>query len=148
LVGDQPRFRRLARQPGLMASFASGLVMALFGLEVVVRVVAAIAFSDDGVSWQDIPALTAWLLDEEMVTRVARCGGFAVLVSWTTLLFSRQWHVEQSWVDRLGRAIGFCWILAAFAIASGNVLTETDYYTRYVHAHPESSLPAALDAVP
>ena len=127
LVGARPRFRRLARQPGLMALCASGLAMALIGLQLIVTLLAVVAFADDGASWEDISALPAWLLDEQVVTRATRCGGFAVLVSWTTLVVGRQWRVERSWGDRAGRVLGFCWILAAFAIASVDVLMQTDY---------------------
>jgi hypothetical protein len=146
LVGTRPRFRRLARQPGLMALCASGLVMALIGLQLLVTLLAVAAFVDDGVSWEDISALPSWLLDEQMVMLTTRCGGFAVLVSWTTLVVGRRWCVERSWGDRLGRVLGFCWILAAFAVASVEVLMKTDY-ERYVHLHPETRLPVPSDPV-
>jgi hypothetical protein len=144
LVGTRPRIRRLARQPGLIALFASGRAMALIGLQLVVTLLAVVAFTHERLSWEEISALPAWLLDEETVTRVTKCGGFAVLVSWTTLVVGRQWRVERSWGDRLGRVVGFCWILAAFAVASVDILMQTDY-ERYVHLHPEIKLPAPSD---
>lgn len=147
LLGTRPRFRRPARQPGLMASCAAGLAMALIGLQMVGMLLAAVAFADDDVSWEEIAAISAWLLEEEMVTHVTWCGGFAVLVSWTILVIGRQWRVERSWVDRIGRFIGVCWILAAFSVACGDAVIEADF-ERYARLHPEERLPAASDIVP
>src|SRR5262249_49099439 len=71
------------------------------------------------------------------VTCLTTCGGFAVLVSWTTLLVGGQWRTESKWADRLGRAMGFGWILAAFAVAIGNVLIETGYLVHPAEARAE-----------
>jgi hypothetical protein len=144
LVSPRPRFRHLARQPGLIASCASGLAIALLGLQVVIMVLVACAVEGDAaVTWQEI---TAWLLGEETVTLVTRSGGLAVLVSWMTLLLGRQWRAEPKWTDRLGRALGVCWILAAFAVTIGNVLIQTDYL-RDARGRPVRCLSFVLDAV-
>jgi hypothetical protein len=138
LIGPRPRFRRMARRPGLVASCASGAALALIGFQVVLMVLAAVFLADDGVSWQEISSIPAWLLDEEMVTGVTRCAGFVVLVSWMTLFIGRQWRAEPEWTDRLGRAMGSCWIMAAFAVAIGDVLIQTDYL-RHSRFHPANS---------
>ncbi|WP_165227004.1 hypothetical protein [Aquisphaera insulae] len=127
LVCVGPRFRRLARQPGMLAGCASGLSMALIGLELIVILLTNFAFSDDGQFWEEISAFPEWLLGKEMQTRLAMSGGFAVLVSWTTLLVGRRWHAARGWPDRCARVLGLCWILAALVVASGNALIQADY---------------------
>jgi hypothetical protein len=76
LVGPRPRFRGLARQPGLMASCASGVAIAFVGLPVVVGALAA------GVSWDDVSRMLA---AEEQTWSATSDGGLAILVSWMTL---------------------------------------------------------------
>ena len=44
--------------------------------------------------------------------------GWSVLISWTSLLAGRRWRAEATWVDRLGRAAGLCWIVTGFVVAS------------------------------
>ena len=148
MIGPRPRFRRLARQPGLMATFASGAAMALIGLQFVLLLLIAIASDPDTMSWAAIAEIAEWLLSEEMVLRITRCGGFAVLVSWTTLLVGRQWRAEPVWTDRLGRVLGVCWILAAFAVAAGDALIQTDYEMRDGYLHTGGSPPTARNALP
>jgi hypothetical protein len=126
LVCNRSRFRRLARRPGLMALCASGVAMALIGLPLVVIVLQDFAFADEGIGWEEIWAIPAWLIEEDRVTPITSCGGIAVLVSWITLMVGRQWRAKPTWADRVGRALGFCWILAAFAVAISNVLIQTD----------------------
>ena len=42
--------------------------------------------------------------------------GWAVFVTWMTLLIGRRWRAERSWIDRLGRATGVFWILAGSSV--------------------------------
>ncbi len=118
LLGPRTRWRRLARQPGLLATGAAGLAMAVVGLPIAI---AAAAF---GAGWKEN---LEWLFDEENVTLVTKFGGLAVSESWMTLLVGRRWRAESSWVDRLGRAIGVCWIVAGLAMATGSVLIQTEW---------------------
>lgn len=37
--------------------------------------------------------------------------GTVVAVCWAALLLSRQWRSEAGWVDRLGRVVGFGWLV-------------------------------------
>lgn len=86
-----------------------------------------------------------WLFDDvDIVQRATRSGGLAVMVSWMTLLIGRQCRSETTWLDRPGRAVGVCWIMAAFAMAVGHVLVWTDHEL-YSRAHPETKLSAASD---
>jgi hypothetical protein len=143
LLGKRAPFRRL----GMMAMSASGAAIALVGLRVAVALLAAAGVADDGLSWQDLSEIPAWLLDEEMVASITKSGGLSVLVSWVTLLIGRQWRAEPRWADRVGRAAGFCWIVAGFSVAISNVLILTDH-NRYVHTHSEKLLHAVSDAAP
>ena len=78
-------------------------------------------------------AYTAALIDRTpWVTFVGGLGdraGFAVLAVWLVLLLSGRWRGEPSWVDRAGRAVGWCW-LALLAMSWGLSLRLfwTPYY--------------------
>jgi hypothetical protein len=42
--------------------------------------------------------------------------GFAVAGAWLTLWASGRWHPERSWIDRLGRVLGWAWIATAAVV--------------------------------
>ena len=50
----------------------------------------------------------------------------AVCVTWMALVLSRRWHPELSWIDRMGRALGFAWVviflLSAWAMRCGLII--------------------------
>jgi hypothetical protein len=144
LVCNRSRFRQLARSPGLMALCASGVAMALIGLQLVVMVLQDFAFACEGIGWEEISAVPAWLIEEEKVAPLTSCGGMAVLASWITLLIGLQWRAKPTWADRLGRALGFFWILAAFAVAISSVLIQTDL-ERNRRLHPETKMGPRID---
>jgi hypothetical protein len=37
-------------------------------------------------------------------------AGFAVMAGWLTLALGGRWKNEAGWIDRMGRALGGCWI--------------------------------------
>jgi hypothetical protein len=39
-------------------------------------------------------------------------AGFAVAGAWLALALGGRWRPEPSWIDRLGRAVGWLWIAA------------------------------------
>ena len=41
----------------------------------------------------------------------AEAIGLAVVTAWLTLLLTRGWHPEPTWIDRLGRILGACWVV-------------------------------------
>jgi hypothetical protein len=45
--------------------------------------------------------------------RMPRVAGFVVAGSWIALFLAGRWRPERSWIDRLGRLIGWFWIAAA-----------------------------------
>ena len=105
LLGPRPRFRRLARQPGLVAAGAASVTFALIGLFALVALLEAeigaseVVDSDGEIAAYLVPMLVGW----------------AVAVAWMTLLIGRCWRAESSWIDRLGRIAGVCWIVVGFA---------------------------------
>lgn len=46
-----------------------------------------------------------------MTTSLATPCGPAVAAAWTVLAVSGRWRPERSWIDRLGRVLGWSWIL-------------------------------------
>ena len=36
----------------------------------------------------------------------------AVAAAWMTLLLTGTWRVERGWIDQMGRALGFFWLLS------------------------------------
>jgi hypothetical protein len=100
LIGTRPRWRRLARQPGLVACLA---VATALGFLAMIAGVALLEIGRDNLAgFEDV----AIFLPPPFL-------GLAVLASWVTLVAGRRWRPEPSWVDRLGRALGLLWILLA-----------------------------------
>ncbi len=84
LVRPRPGWPELARQPGALACLAA--VAALF--------------------------LAFWV-EELFRTRISLAFvGAAVGLAWVALGVSRSWRSEDSWIDRTGRVLGVCWLLA------------------------------------
>lgn len=105
LAGPRSTGRRLARQPGMAAACASGVALAFLTF-----LCACAAY------WWGDPVSD---FAPECLVAVPVFVGLAVLVSWTTLLLGRTWRSEPSWIDRLGRAFGFYWIVAALVAMAG-----------------------------
>jgi hypothetical protein len=62
------------------------------------------------------PAAYAWArtvddLKPENLAVVAVLIGLAVMVAWIVLKAKGQWRPEASWIDRIGRLLGWGWIL-------------------------------------
>ncbi len=104
LVGPRPPFRRLARQPGIMAACATMMAIAFIGLQFVAGLTV--------IGWDSTWDLVLGYSAPFVPTSI----GLAVSVSWMTLLVVRRWCAEPSWVDRLGRALGVFWIVSGLAV--------------------------------
>jgi hypothetical protein len=100
LAGPRPTWRRLGRQPGMMAVCATVLVLAAFGV-----VIGCIMLVRRG-------AFDASMVVEGTLMLTPMFLGLAVAASWMTLLVGRRWRAERSWVDRAGRALGCFHIVA------------------------------------
>jgi hypothetical protein len=113
LLKPRPRFRRLTRQPGLMAAIsfatAAGLLATTYLFFVIVTCLA-----DSGSNLSTIIGLM--LSPVGVLFLLPVFFGVAISASWTTLILSRRWQAEPSWIDRMGRALGVFWIV--FALAS------------------------------
>lgn len=102
----RPPRRHLMRQPGLVACCAATLGTALRFWPSLVGIVAGVPLID---SPSRLPS-SFWY---EFATGdgAAEAIGLAVATAWITLVLTRGWHPEPTWVDRLGRILGACWIL-------------------------------------
>jgi hypothetical protein len=100
-TGPRPRFRRLARQPGINAAFSACVALVLAGVEAGVTL------------WLDGNEFTYFFL-----LAIPTYPALAVLIAWMTLLVGGRWRAEPSWVDRLGRALGVYWIVEGIFVTS------------------------------
>jgi hypothetical protein len=99
-TGPRPRFRRLTRQPGIIAALAAILAILIVSVQIAIL-------------------LTKVELDLALAIALAATAaypGLAVLVAWMTLLVGQRWRAEPSWLDRMGRALGIFWIAAGVVI--------------------------------
>jgi hypothetical protein len=102
----RPPRRLLMRQPGLVACCAATLGTMVCFWPSLVGVLAGVPLIDSvtrGPSrfWQESATGDG----------AAEAIGLAVATAWLTLVLTRGWHPEPTWVDRLGRILGACWIL-------------------------------------
>jgi hypothetical protein len=104
LNGPRPRWRRLVLQPGLVAA-----VSALSVLTIESILLIGSAKIDGRFGWSS-PARVAQFFVNGIVL-LAHHAGWAVAVSWLTLVLIGRWRPEPSWVDRCGRALGCTWII-------------------------------------
>jgi hypothetical protein len=144
IFGSWQGLPRLTRRPGFIACCASTAAVVLaVGLPVIVRLVyakmAGLDFELDGDPWEDLVGLVS---AQELMAYPAECAGLAVAVGWMTLLVGKQWRAERGWVDRAGRAVGVCWILAALAVAFAGGLIQADTLLRSKN-QPATTLPSA-----
>ncbi len=117
----RPRWRRLIRQPGLVAGLlaATVLVFRLAGFATMCwrvgndprlavwnprldRPGGCIVAGDPGLLWFDT---------DHFLGTMAMIG-LAVASSWMLMRASGRWRPERSWIDRAGRVLGWCWIAA------------------------------------
>lgn len=98
----RPRWNRLVGQPGFVACVAA-MVSLLPGIVWVATIWHRPGFQQVFGVEQACAIATMWT-------------DTAVLGAWAALVLSRRWRPEPSWVDRLGRALGFYWILMLFFI--------------------------------
>jgi hypothetical protein len=102
----RPEHRRLARQPGLVAGCATILATTAVCWPAIIGALAGLNRLDrfthqPPVYWGNL--VTGIGLPEAI--------GLTVAASWLTLASVVGWHPEPSWVDRAGRALGWCWIV-------------------------------------
>jgi hypothetical protein len=103
----RPPLRRLARRPGILACVMASAVFLLTG-----AVVFAI------IAWT-VPILTRHHVYVMWSIHGTVQGGLAVACCWATMLLSRVWWPEPTWLDRLGRLLGACWLVLVPFFAVG-----------------------------
>jgi len=104
LRGPRPRRRRLIAQPGLVAAVAALSVLTIESILLI-----GSAKFDGRFNWSSPSSINLFIVNG--VVLLAHHAGWAVLVSWLTLILIGQWRPERSWVDRGGRVLGCTWII-------------------------------------
>ena len=95
----RPGLRRLARQPGFVASCAVAAALAAG----VAQGLILISFRTWGYKRGPWPFQQLWAIGAE------KCF-FAIAGAWLLLALSGRWRAEPGWIDRLGRLMGAVWI--------------------------------------
>ena len=104
----RPCLGRLARQPGFVATGTATLVL-MAGVIAIVSVLAVRCLPTwrlaywGAFSW---PLFFHCAFDLQLPAWV----GAAVVGAWATLLLGGRWRPERSWLDRMGRLVGGCWV--------------------------------------
>lgn len=108
------RWRRMIRQPGLIACLAAlgglavGLVYTAFNVlenaRMITRPPGEVPYASDP---------TNWILTFDWSGPLP--AGFAVAVAWSTQALVGRWRAEPSWIDRLGRLVGVGWMALGVA---------------------------------
>ncbi len=101
LVRPRPRWRELARQPGMVACAAATLVLAweaaaILGTGLVTPRFArsrGVFFFPFVLSYQEVPKVAS-----------------VVAGAWLTLALGGRWRAEPGWVDRSGQVVGVAWL--------------------------------------
>jgi hypothetical protein len=99
----RPRFRRLARQPGMVACSAATVAI-LYQLLWMLLV---------GMKWGLQTAYTKGYLPsgKGVLSTVGAEAELWVAGAWLALALGGRWRSERSWIDRLGRILGLTWIM-------------------------------------
>jgi hypothetical protein len=103
-VPPRPPVWRLVRRPGIAACVAVIAAFAALTIALPGTLIAPTTFGGGplAVNWP------AWRIAAFFA--LPRTAALAVIVSWLTLAQSARWRPESTWLDRLGRALGACWI--------------------------------------
>jgi hypothetical protein len=100
----RPHFKRLFRQPGMVACFATLLVMACLGVDMVVDIANGKIEQFVGANDCILASFFGHLDELREVTP------YAVATAWALLAMVGRWRGEPSWIDRAGRLIGGFWV--------------------------------------
>lgn len=109
LLPPRPGLSRLARQPGFVASATFLTVAGLAALAVLATLGLRGRFSSP--TYRELIGYSSIAL-----LLMAQLGGWSVATGWFVLKLGGRSRPETSWVDRLGRAFGFFWIVTAIVL--------------------------------
>jgi hypothetical protein len=128
------RWSRLVRQPGLIAGLMAALVLAwrLVGFATMcIRVnsrpnLSILTVRHGALSghWSGWPPPYLLFETDHYLDTMATIG-VAVASSWLLLLATGRWRPERSWIDRVGRVLGWFWI------ANLPLTSWWDFHTRF-----------------
>jgi hypothetical protein len=90
LKAPRPSLPRLCRRPGFVAGIGTAVPLAVRASE----------------RLQDTVSRPVVSPDEFALT---------ITAVWAVLLISRRWRSDPSWIDRVGRALGYFWIVLGVA---------------------------------
>ncbi len=108
LSNPRPSYRRMLRQPGVVACLAAVVGMTWAGFGLAVSMLASSQFRP--FYRPSRPGLITWMskffLDEAFPP-----VGLAVAAAWLTLSIAGRWRRTVDWVDGFGRLLGVYWIV-------------------------------------
>jgi hypothetical protein len=123
MMKPRPSFRGLGHQPGAVACLVASAALLLIALWFATTMMTgrALAFS------QNVTRLPGGgVIASGGVLRFPDTGrwlivygdrvGFTVAGAWLYLSLAGLWRSEATWIDRLGRAMGWLWIILAVAL--------------------------------
>lgn len=92
----RPGLHRVARQPGFVACLAASMALLVCGLSI------------PPMLWGG----SRLMMSQLSLVSYTPEAGFAVAGAWLALALGSHWRPEPSWIDRLGRGVGWLWISA------------------------------------
>jgi hypothetical protein len=132
MVKPRPSFRRLGRQPGAVACLVASAALLLIALWFATTMITgrALEFSQNvtRLSNGGVRASAGVLKFRDTGRWLNVYGdrvGFTVAGAWLYLSLAGLWRSEATWIDRLGRAMGWLWISLAVALWSRALLLCT-----------------------
>ncbi len=103
----RPSFRRLLKQPGLVACLASSLGFLPFASKMILEYALRASIP---CNWPGGLDFGEDYSNFEM-GHAASQAGLVVAGAWLTLWLGRRWQAEPSWIDLAGRFVGVGWIV-------------------------------------
>jgi hypothetical protein len=116
----RPRWRRLVRTPGMVAGLAVALalvVKAIQGLLFLNLSGTPLFLLNPG--WKG-PWVNFWIT-------LPGLAGYTVAASWIILALGGRWSAGSNAQERLGRAVGWCWVAIALSSTTGTWCFELGY---------------------
>lgn len=104
LLKPRPARGEVFDRPGAAAGVAAALALAFSLADACLRARQMAAYGLDDIAWR---AATSGMYVAVVF------GGFGVVSCWGLMAASGRWRAEPTWIDRLGRALGVGWIVAA-----------------------------------
>ena len=95
----RPTMRRLIRQPGFAA------IVAVLTSSVFYHAAGLMEWSHSKSELYDILFIAPVAIEKSVP---------AILITWSSLLITRRWRPEPSWIDRMGRLLAVLWIATIF----------------------------------